>query len=216
MSKSFVTMIINLPAESVKSIIDIDNPKVNISAQEALQTFQSRKDDERHFRSMNSFMKVSEDYVPEATRNVSIPDEFIIKNHDVVVIYDIKKRPVSSGLENPLRMFKLSVKFYDGTENTFIIPSYVKFYSAHTCSFISVEYVRSRHILLDGAGRYVKALDSEEVVDFKPTDFYSYKVLYEIDDKYIDNKKVLPGICNFYLNNLLCNISYNSFQAQQA
>ena len=109
-------------------------------------------------------------------------------------------------------MFKLTVKYYNEKEKTIIVPSYVKFYSAHTCSFVSAEYIRSRHILLDAAGHYVKAMDSEEITDFKPTDFYSFKVLYEIDDKYIENGKVQPGVCNFYLNDILCNISYNSFQ----
>ena len=219
MNKSFVTMLINLPVESVGSIIDIDNPKVNVSAQEALQTFQSRKEDEKHFRSMNSFMKVVDGFVfPENSRDKTVPDEFIVKNHDVVIINDIKKKMIMNSAESPLRMFRLTLKYYNEAQKTIIVPSYVKFYSAHTCTFISAEFIRSRHILLDSSGHYVKALDSEEVTDFKPTDFYSFKVLYEIDDKYIENGKIQPWICNFYLNDLLCNISYNSFQpsSQQA
>ena len=205
MAKVFVTSTINLPVESTQTIIDVDDPRVDVPAEEAFSTFSKRQDDERKFRSMNSIMVVE----PEYTGQRDIPDEKIQRDHDIVIIKDIKKRRVE---KTGIKMFKLNVIFRNGNQKTMILPSYVKLYSSHTGNFIPVEFIRSRNLLMDYQGDYAKVADSVELENFPMTDYYSYKVIYEIDENYINNGHAIPGVCNFYLNGLLCNISFINLQ----
>lgn len=206
MAKVFVTSTINLPVESVQTIIDIDDPRVNIPAKESMSIFAKKQDDERKFRSMNSIMIVNPDFVGSR----DIPDDQIARQHDIVIINELRRRKIEK--TNEMKFYKINLVFRNGNTSSMIVPSYVKIYSAHTGTFIPVEFIRSRNLLIDAAGNYVKTSDAEQVEDFKLTDYYSYKVIYEVDEKFVENGHAYPGICNFYLNNLLCNIPYNNFQ----
>lgn len=62
----------------------------------------------------------------------------------------------------------------------------------------------------------VKIADTEQV-DFKMTDFYNINVIYEVNDVDVEddvnnNRRHLNESCNFYLNGILSNVSYNNFQ----
>lgn len=209
MTKVFVTSTVNLPVESVHSIINIDDPRVNVPANEVQNLFAKYQSDESKFRSMNSIMLVDSDFVGSK----EIPDNMIERQHDIVIINEVRRKKIEK--TNEVKFFKVQVNFRNGNSDTMILPSYVKLFSAHTGNFIPVEFIRSRNLLLDSAGNYVKVYDTEQVEDFKMTDYYSYKVIYEVDEKFVENGRAVPGICNFYLNNLLCNIPFNNFQIKE-
>lgn len=215
MTKKSIATSINLPVESVKTIIDVDDRGVEIPISDALNIFVSQNDkdgDDVKIRTMNSIAYVPSEYVDQR----SIPLDVIEVEHDDVNIVNIKKRQIEK--TNDLKFFKVKLTFINDLTREFIVPSFVKFYSSRTGSFVPVEFLRSRHILTDYTGNIVKADDSELVEDFKMTDYYTIKVVYDLEEKNLDEakEKALPCTCNFYLNGVLANVAYNNFQIKES
>lgn len=168
-------------------------------------------DDEQKIRTMNLIS-----YAPESN-DISkyIPEELIERKIDLLNITNIRKRPIEK-TNDGIKFFKVSFEFRNTKIKTFIVPSFVKFYSSKTASFVPVEYLKSRHILLDYEGNMVKAADAQLVDDFKMTDYYNIKVVYELDEADFDkDNKPKKCTCNFYLNGVLANVSYNNFQMKE-
>lgn len=205
MNKKVVVTSINLPVQCIKSIININDSRVEMPIKEALNLFAGPKDknsDDFKIKSMNTIINVPFEYKNQRV----IPFEAIDVKNDVFSIINIQKNHIIK--TNDIKFFKIKFTFANENVKEFIVPSFVKFYSSRIGLFVPAEFIKSRHILLDYTGNMVKATDAELVENFVMTDYYSIKTAYELDDS--DENNELS--CNFYLNGILANISYNNFK----
>lgn len=210
---SITTSSINLPVETVSTIIDVDNPNVEITIEDAIEKL---KKDATDISSQNTQITITN--VSELQNPRSINLDNVILNHLPIQILKIERKRIER--TNEIKFFKATVDFSNGNQKTFIVPSFVKFYSSRRGAFIPIEFIRNRDILLDYTGNIVKIADAEPV-DFEMTDFYNINVAYntiEINEKEDaeNNIKHLNENYNFYLNGILANISYNNFQKKDA
>jgi hypothetical protein len=196
-----MTASINLPVECLNTIIDVDDRRFEVPIQDAIKKMQN--EDVNYLRSYNTLVTIP----AEMENKKYVEEEFISISNGCYFVNKIERKHVEK--TNDLRFFKLNVEFADGRTNTYIFPSFVKFYSMHKGTFIPVEFLKSRDLLYDYSGRMIKIEDAEEVKDFKLTDFYNIKIAYEKDIETFDDRKIW---FNFYINGILANVSYNNFQ----
>lgn len=175
----------------------------------AFNYFKNSKDDKTKIRSMNTMSILPDGF--ESLR--TLPKDLIKITHDDCSIISIKKNPIEK--TNDIKFYKIKIEFYNGIKKELIVPSYVKFYSMLLGTFVTAEKVRARHILMDYGGAPIKAEDAELIENFKMTNYYGIKVSYEIPIDFMDGDKPKPGICNFYLDGVLANVSYNNFQMKE-
>jgi hypothetical protein len=160
-------------------------------------------EDVSYIRSYNTLVTIPE----EMENKKYVENEYISISNGCYFVNKIERKHVEK--TNELRFFKLYVEFADGRTNTYVFPSFVKFYSMHKGTFIPVEFLKSRDLLYDYSGRMIRIEDAEEVTDFELTDFYNIKIAYEKDVETYDDRKIW---FNFYINGILANVSYNNFQ----
>lgn len=179
---------VNLPVESLTSIINIDDVRVLTPVEEMVESF--TKDSKQNIRSM-----------------FSIPDinEKIVKyTHEISYITDCTKNEIKK--TNEIRYFKIRVKYFPSeTEKDLILPSYVKLFSRTAKSYVPVEFIRKSDILTDYTGNIVQVLANEQDTEFKPTEFYSIKLSVANNNYPI----------TFYLDGIFANVFYNSFELDE-
>lgn len=196
-----MTASINLPIECLDTIINVDDRRFEVPIQDAINKL--KEEDVNYIKSYNTLVTIPE----EMENKKYVENEFISIYNGSYFINKIERKQVEK--TNDLKFFKLDVEFATGVKKSYIFPSFVKFYSMHKGTFIPVEFLKSRDLLYDYSGRMVKIEDSEEVLDFKLTEFYNIKIAYEKDMEYADERKIW---FNFYINGILANVSYNNFQ----
>lgn len=196
-----MTASINLPVECLNTIIDVDDRRFEVPIQDAIKKMQD--EDVSYIRSYNTLVTIPE----EMENKKYVENEYISISNGCYFVNKIERKHVEK--TNELRFFKLYVEFADGRTNTYVFPSFVKFYSMHKGTFIPVEFLKSRDLLYDYSGRMIRIEDAEEVTDFELTDFYNIKIAYEKDVETYDDRKIW---FNFYINGILANVSYNNFQ----
>lgn len=199
-----MTASINLPVECLNTIIDVDDRRFEVPIQDAIKKMQD--EDVSYIRSYNTLVTIPE----EMENKKYVENEYISISNGCYFVNKIERKHVEK--TNELRFFKLYVEFADGRTNTYVFPSFVKFYSMHKGTFIPVEFLKSRDLLYDYSGRMVRIEDAEEVTDFELTDFYNIKIAYEKDVETYDDRKIW---FNFYINGILANVSYNNFQIKE-
>jgi len=210
---------INLPVESVVSIINIDDSRVNVPVNTMLQDF-----DEKHidkFRSIYAtfeeedkadldnlwkfttrpFDKTRRWPVKRSENFGPVDREWMIKCRHFIntsVISNLVKKPVIK--THDITFFELTLKYRNDVEQKMIVPSYCKFYSTILQSFIPVEFLKTaKDVLLDYTNDFVQIVSIEKMEKFEFTDYYTFTI---ISDK----------IPNFFLNGVLSYIPYNEFE----
>lgn len=213
MAKKNFTASINLPVECLSTVIDTNDKNVLVPIEKIVKYFNSTEklgtdnDDVKNIQSLNTITVIDSEFSDQR----AIPFDAIHVEHDVFSINSCKRKPIHK--TNSLRFYLLNVEFANGICKSFIVPSYVKFYSYFTGAWIPVEHVRARHILMDYTGSMVKSSDAVVLPDFNMTDYYNIKVMYTLDESNVNSEgKPNQFTCNFYLNGILANISYNNFQ----
>lgn len=196
-----MTASINLPIECLETIINVDDRRFEVPIQDAINKLQ--EEGVNYIKSYNTLVTIPE----EMENKKYVEDEYISISNGSYFVNKIERKPVEK--TNDLRFFKLDLEFADGRTKSYVFPSFVKFYSMHKGTFIPVEFLKSRDLLYDYSGRMVRIEDSEEISDFKLTDFYNIKIAYEKDIENFDDRKIW---FNFYINGILANVSYNNFQ----
>lgn len=203
---------VNLPVESLLTVIDVDDKNVEVDVEKAMKKLRSGNCDS--IRSMNTQFDVVKSR--NETWNNPIPEKVNLTN-DIFNITRIDRRKIER--TNELKFFKAAIEFSTGKTMEFIIPSYVKLFSYTRGIFVPIEYVRNRDILIDYTGNIAKIADAELVEDFQMTDFYNINVAYDQVKLDIvegtpeeEVRKKINESYNFYLNGVLANISYNNFK----
>lgn len=188
-----VSSSVNLPIDTIRTIVNVDDRRVEIPIDEAAGVLGEKKAE--CIRSLNTLVDLPEEFMNQQY----VEPEYIKINHTYSYINNIEKKKI--GETNELKFYKLHVEFSTGLTKDLIVPSYVKFYSSHKGMFIAVEHLKSRDILVDYSFNSIKIEDSEEVNDYQmPEEYWNIKVAYDEDE----------GM-NFYLDGILANVSYNNF-----
>lgn len=182
----------NLPVESVLTIIDIDNKNVEIPIEDAIKKIKNST-----IFSLNTTVNAENDF----------NNRF---EHDSLQIAKIDRKNIEK--TNDLKFFNVVVEFSNCLTRSFIVPSYVKFYSLTRNAFTAIENIKNRDVLVDYTGQIVKILDPELVPDFEMTDFYNIITIYNSVEQNEHSNKKSTGDYNFYLNGILSSVSYNNFQ----
>lgn len=206
MAKKFkiMTASINLPVESLETIIDVDDRMFEISVKDAMEKLVKEKDS--YIKTMNTLVTIPE----EMENKKYVEPQYIEIEHGTYFINSIEEKEIEK--TNELKFFRIDFEFANGLQKSYVFPSYIKFYSSHKGMFIPVEFLKSRDILLDISGKMIKIEDAIEVPDFEMTNYYSIKIAYEKDEESFDDRKLW---FNFYVNGILANVSYNNFQKKE-
>ena len=195
-----MTASINLPVETLETIVDAENRMFEVNVKDAIEKLNTEGVD--YIKTINTLVSIPE----EMENRKYVEPEYITITNGTYFINKIEEKQIEK--TNELKFFKIDFEFYNGIKKSYIIPSFVKFYSSHKGQFIQVEFLKSRDILLDVSGRMVKIEDAEVIEDFEMTNYYNIKVAYEKDE----NNETQKIWFNFYLNGILANVSYNNFQ----
>ena len=194
---------VNLPVESIQTLIDINDKNVEIDINAAMKKLKEKSDES--IQSLNTIV----------TAEYKDPEKKIFEkacyDHDTFTISSIERKKIEK--TNDIKFYNVRIEFSTGIIKEFVVPSFIKFYSSQRGIFIPVEYARNKDILLDYTGNIAKIDDAVLNESFKMTDFYSINTTYELDESPDLNEymKILNE-CNFYLNGILTNIPYNNFQ----
>lgn len=181
---------VNLPVGSIKSVINIDDPNVNISIEEAMELINSS---DKPIRSMYS--------MPETCENPKGVGKIVKYTHDINYITKINKNKITSN--NVINYHELVIRFNDNKEYTFIFPSYVKLFSRTTKTFVPVEYVKKSDMLIDWKNLTAQVL-SNNPVNFTPEEYYN--IIINANDN---------NSSTFYINGLLSYVYYNNFKEKE-
>lgn len=181
---------INLPVGTIHTIVNIDDPRVNIPIEDAFEQF-NKLDDKTKFRSMETTVEVKDKQKGD--------QEFKVLDfkHDINYIERFKRLPIL----NPINVtyYKTLIRYCNEQEYEIIIPSYVKLYSATTRQLVPIEYINKSDILYDYRGYNAQLREIEET-DFKPTEFWNMVIRTPNDLS-----------MNFYFDGLLGYVSYINF-----
>ena len=149
---------VNLPVGTIHSIVNIDDPRVNIPVEDAFAFMQG--DDKKIIRGMETTVEIKDKKRDE--------QEFKVLDfkHEINIITKLRKLPIL----NPINVtyYKVLIRYFNEKEYETIIPSYVKFYSATTKQLVPIEYINKSDILYDWQGFNAQVRELEET-DFKPT-----------------------------------------------
>ena len=206
--KNTISAVINLPVQSILTVIDNENPQVDAKIE---KTIEKMKKDGNSIKSLNT--RVFIDVEKSNAMGRTFDPRSVKLAHEDCIVTKIARKPIEK--TNDIKFFNVHLEFSTGREIQFVLPSYVKFYSSKRNMFVPVEFVRNRDILLDYTGNIVKVDDTSLIENFKMSDFYNIHVLYNvIGNQQEDSMKILNEY-NFYLNGVLTNISYNNFQKRE-
>lgn len=118
---------VNLPVESIQTIIDVNDKGVEISIEDAMKRFK-RKSDES-LQSMNAMIFVT--YKEVEKKNF----EKANIEYSVFNITDIERKKIEK--TNDIKFYNVRLEFATGIIKKFVVPSYVKFYSSQRRNFHS-------------------------------------------------------------------------------
>lgn len=182
---------INLPVESVKTIVDVNNRDVIISIEEAIDFLTKSKDKEKAFGLMTMYA------APEETTASNIN-----YNYDIAYINKITTNKITN-FNKEIKYWNIKFKYYNDTPIEFLVPGFVKFWSQNNKNFVPVEFMKKSDILIDYKGDMVQVVKKTELpdIDLTNTDFYGIQINCA-NDNYMSQ---------FYLNNILTSISYNNY-----
>ena len=189
---------VNLPVQSVKTIVDIDNPNLEIPIETAFNFFEKEKDS-KVIRSLFS--------EPTLVASSFRKDKNVDFNYGVSYINKISKKPVEN-IKPGIKFFDVRVKFFNNKVINFLVPGYVKFFSKTLNAFVPVENMKKSDVLLDYAHNIVQMLKKTEFgVEDNPdtpeiTEYYSIRLSN-------DKAEILVP---FYFNGILSHVYYNDFQ----
>lgn len=178
-----MTHTVNLPVNSISTIINIDDPRVTVPIEEMCELFKS--DGEKTIRSMYSTPNVEE--------------KIITYDHDVSYITKVSKKQINDTYD--IKYFKLHIKYFPSEKEVdLILPGFVKLFSRTAKSYVPVEFARKSDILTSYTNDIVQILSNEPIEDYSPEEYYNIQLT-----SYKDN------LITFYLDGILCNVYYNNF-----
>lgn len=202
-----ITSSVNLPINVINTVINIDDRHLEVGIDSMIDSFQ--KNDIEFIRTMNT--TVTLDNHLEQTKYVN--PEYIHINHGISYINNVEKRIMNEKnmeyTKNNLKFYKIEVEYCDGRVSEWIVPSYVKFYSMHKGTFVPVEQLKNRDILMEVGDRMVKVSDAELINDYEiPSEYYNIKVTFE---RQYDEEECIKEYPNLYVNGILINVAYFNF-----
>ena len=148
---------INLPIETFKSIINIDDKNVLVSVESIMNFLKNNTD--KSIRSMYT--------IPD------VINKELVFNHDISYITKLTKQNITN--TNDIKYYEIIVKFYNEKEITFIFPGYVKLFSKTAKNFIPVEFIKKTDVLVDYQGYNIYVL-ANNFVNFEPTEYYNIQI----------------------------------------
>lgn len=153
---------INLPVGTIQTIINIDDPRIEVPIEEALEYLKG-EEEPKNIRTMDTQYNIIE--------NNSIKS--IKFDYGVNYIYKIKKYDV---INNPnMKYFKVKLQYFNDQIKEMIVPSFVKFFTKATRQFTPVEFIGKADALYDYRGQYVRIKSCEEI-DFIPKEYYNMNI----------------------------------------
>lgn len=190
---------VNLPVQSVKFIVNVDDPKLEMPINEALDFFNNKNKDSRVIRSLFA--------EPTLIATTFRKDRNVDYKYGVSYINKIVKKPIE-GASDGIKYFNVKVKYFNDKIDNFIVPGYVKFFSRTLNAFVPVENMKKSDVLVDYQHNVVQMLkkfeygqeDTEPVPDI--TEFYSIKLSCE------KAEMLIP----FYYNGILSHVYFNDYQ----
>lgn len=189
---------VNLPVQSVHTIIDIDDPRLEIPIEEAMNRFSEGKGSTT-IRSLFS--------EPAIVASSFRKDKNVDYNYGISYINKITKK--HTDVTNPdIKYFDVKVKYFNDRVFNFLVPGYVKFFSRTLNIFVPVENMKKSDVLVDYAHNIVQMLKKTELgVEGNPpvpeiSDYYSIR---------LSNEKA-EILIPFYFNGILSHVYYNDFQ----
>lgn len=189
---------VNLPVQSVHTIIDIDDPRLEIPIEEAMNRFSEGKGSTT-IRSLFS--------EPTIVASSFRKDKNVDYNYGISYINKITKK--HTDVTNPdIKYFDVKVKYFNDRVFNFLVPGYVKFFSRTLNIFVPVENMKKSDVLVDYAHNIVQMLKKTELgVEGNPpvpeiSDYYSIR---------LSNEKA-EILVPFYFNGILSHVYYNDFQ----
>lgn len=189
---------VNLPVQSVHTIIDIDDPRLEIPIEEAMNRFSEGKGSTT-IRSLFS--------EPAIVASSFRKDKNVDYNYGISYINKITKK--HTDVTNPdIKYFDVKVKYFNDRVFNFLVPGYVKFFSRTLNIFVPVENMKKSDVLVDYAHNIVQMLKKTElgVEGNLPvpeiSDYYSIR---------LSNEKA-EILVPFYFNGILSHVYYNDFQ----
>lgn len=187
---------VNLPVQSVQTIIDIDDPRLEIPIDEAIARFAESK---------GSTVIRSLFAEPTLVASTFRKDQNIEYNYGVSYINKITKKTVEN-VNSDIKYFDVKVKYFNDRIFNFLVPGYVKFFSRTLNAFVPVENMKKSDVLIDYAHNIVQMLKKTECREEIPmpeiSEFYSIR---------LSNEKA-EIIVPFYFNGILSHVYYNDFQ----
>lgn len=189
---------VNLPVQSVHTIVDIDDTRLEIPIEEAMNRFAESKGSSV-IRSLFS--------EPTLIASSFRKDQNIDYNYGVSYINKITKKQVEN-VKPDIKYFDVKVKYFNDKVFNFLVPGYVKFFSRTLNTFVPVENMKKSDVLVDYAHNIVQMLKKTEYgKDDNPpapeiSEFYSIR---------LSNEKA-EILVPFYFNGILSHVYYNDFQ----
>ena len=189
---------VNLPVQSVHTIVDIDDTRLEIPIEEAMNRFAESKGSSV-IRSLFS--------EPTLIASSFRKDQNIDYNYGVSYINKITKKQVEN-VKPDIKYFDVKVKYFNDKVFNFLVPGYVKFFSKTLNAFVPVENMKKSDVLVDYAHSIVQMLKKIEYgKDDNPpapeiSEFYSIR---------LSNEKA-EILVPFYFNGILSHVYYNDFQ----
>lgn len=188
---------VNLPVQSVHTIIDIDDPRLEIPIEEAMNRFAEKGS--TVIRSLFS--------EPAIVASTFRKDKNVDYNYGISYINKITKK--HTDIINPdIKYFDVKVKYFNDRVFNFLVPGYVKFFSRTLNAFVPVENMKKSDVLVDYAHNIVQMLKKTELgtEETPPVpevlDYYSIRLSSE-------KAEILVP---FYFNGILSHVYYNDFQ----
>lgn len=189
---------VNLPVQSVHTIIDIDDPRLEIPIEEAMNRFSEGKGSTT-IRSLFS--------EPAIVASSFRKDKNVDYNYGISYINKITKKHTDV-TNSDIKYFDVKVKYFNDRVFNFLVPGYVKFFSRTLNIFVPVENMKKSDVLVDYAHNIVQMLKKTELgVEGNPpvpeiSDYYSIR---------LSNEKA-EILVPFYFNGILSHVYYNDFQ----
>ena len=202
-----ITSSVNLPTTNLFTIVNVEDRRFEIPIKEAIENFNEKKIE--FIKTIGTTVKIDE----SLEFNKYVKPELIEMNHNISYINNIEKRIINKEnmkyLKENIKFYNISVEYSDGRKMDLTVPSYVKFYSMHKGSFIPVEQLKNRDILMSLGEKMVKVNDSELALNYDlPNEYYNIKVTFERQYEEEENIKEYPSL---YLNGILVNVAYMNF-----
>lgn len=202
-----ITSSVNLPITNLFTVVNVEDRRYEVPIKEVIEEFNEKKIE--FIKTINTVVSVSESN--ELCKYVQ--PEFIYMKHEISYINNIEKRIINEEnmkyLKENIKFYNISVEFSDGRKMFLTVPSYVKFYSMHKGSFIPVEQLKNRDILMSIGERMVKVTDAELATNYElPNEYYNIKVTF---DRQFDEEENIKEYPSLYLNGILVNVAYMNF-----